>query len=167
MLDTHAVARSLTAADVLPAGGPLAGGPERPFSIFFSGGAGMASTHVGIQRRAVWSVEAKCVDESAVWRFDDRDDAEWFGAVVEKNWRARCPRCGYKNALNLQLERSAGYGWEALAVCGYDTCSFAARFVSWGEPVDHPLDRDQSDGSPAPRERPEVAGVDGEGRRVP
>ncbi|MCY3786095.1 MAG: hypothetical protein OXG47_05130 [bacterium] len=123
----------------------------------------MASTHVEIQRRAVWSVEAKCLDESAVWRFDDRDDAEWFGAVVEKNWCARCPRCGYKNALDLQLERSAGVGWVALAVCGYDTCSFAARFVSWGEPIDH----DQSDGSLPPRERPVVAGVNGEGRRVP
>ena len=94
----------------------------------------MAQTRVGIQQQSVWIVEATCAGESAAWRFDDRDDAEWFSAVAQQYWCARCPRCGLKDIVNLRVDENPPLGWEALAACGNQTCSFAERIVSWGDP---------------------------------
>ena len=94
----------------------------------------MAQTRVGNQKQSVWIVEAKCLDKSASWRFDDRSEAEWFGGVVQKYWCARCPRCGHKDVVNLSLDGDSSLGWTAIASCANHTCSFAQRIVSCGDP---------------------------------
>lgn len=99
----------------------------------------MAQTRVGIQQQSVWMMEATCcVGEAAAWRFDDRDDVGWFSVVAQQYWRARCPRCGLKDIVSLRVDESPPLEWEALAACGNQTCSFAERIVSWGDPEETP-----------------------------
>lgn len=89
---------------------------------------------VKIMSRRVWTVEGTGLDESQSWSFDHREDAEWFRDVVREYWNARCLKCGMKNMLGLDLSGEHSYGWTVLVFCGYHTCSFAKRVVSFGEP---------------------------------
>ena len=88
---------------------------------------------VKIMSRRVWTVEGTGLDESQSWSFDYREDAEWFREVAREYWNARCPKCGMKNILGLDVSGEHSYGWTVLVFCGYHTCSFAKRVVSFGE----------------------------------
>ena len=94
----------------------------------------MAGVSVEIKSRSILVVEAKCLDESGSWSFDDKEDAEWFREIVQEYWNARCPKCGVKNILGLDVHGDQPSGWEVLVSCGYHTCSFAKRIVSWDDP---------------------------------
>ena len=94
----------------------------------------MASVSVEIKSRPIWTVEAKCLDELGSWSFNDKEDAEWFREIVQEYWNARCPKCGVKNILGLDVNGDRSSGWVVLVSCGFHTCSFAKRIVSWGEP---------------------------------
>ena len=93
----------------------------------------MARVSVEIKTQPVWIVEAKCLDETQSWRFDEREDAERFSEVAQKYWNARCPKCGCKNMVNLNLS-DQDPGFTAIASCGYHACSYAERIVSWDDP---------------------------------
>ena len=54
---------------------------------------------------------------------------------TQKYWCARCPKCGLKDMVGVSLCESHPLGWEAIASCGNQTCSFAERIVSWGDPM--------------------------------
>lgn len=92
------------------------------------------NVRVSIMSRRVWTVEGKGLDESQSWSFDHREDAEWFRDVAREYWNARCPKCGM-NMLGLGVSGEHLYGWTVLVSCGYHTCSFAKRIVSFGDPI--------------------------------
>lgn len=94
----------------------------------------MASVRVAFTSRRVWTVEGKCLDEPMSQSFDREEDAEWFRDVAQQYWNARCPKCGVKNILGLDLSEFPRLGWTVLVVCGFHTCSFAKKLVSFGEP---------------------------------
>ena len=98
-------------------------------------GLEVESVSVKIMSRRVWTVEGKGLDESQSWSFDHREDAVWFRDVAREYWNAQCPKCGMENMLGLDVSGEHLYGWTVLVSCGYHTCSFAKRIVSFGDPA--------------------------------
>lgn len=87
----------------------------------------MAQIKTDISKKSVWVVEAECSGDKASWTFDDKDVAEWFRDIAQDSYRARCPTCGAKDILNLQV--SVGILEEVIVSCGYYDCEFAKRIV--------------------------------------
>ena len=87
----------------------------------------MARTTTNLLEKSVWVVEAECLDERASWTFKDKEVAEWFCDIAQTHYMARCPSCGVKDVLNLQV--SVGILEEVLVSCGYHDCDFAKRIV--------------------------------------
>ena len=87
----------------------------------------MAQTKTNVSEKSVWVVEAECSGDKASWTFDDKDVAEWFRETAQTFYMARCPTCGAKDVLNLQV--SMGVFEEVLVSCGYHDCDFVKRIV--------------------------------------
>ena len=87
----------------------------------------MARTKTSISEKSVWVVEAECSGDKASWTFDDKDVAEWLREVAQEFYMARCPTCGVKDVLNLQV--SMEIFEEVMVSCGYHDCDFAKRIV--------------------------------------
>ena len=87
----------------------------------------MAQTKTDISEKSVWVVEAECSGDKASWTFDDKEVAEWFRDIAQAFYMARCPTCGVKDILNLQV--SEGILEEVMVSCGYHDCDFAKRIV--------------------------------------
>lgn len=87
----------------------------------------MAQTKTDILKKSVWVVEAECSGDKASWTFDDREVAEWFRDIAQESYMARCPTCGIKDILNLQV--SVGILEEVIVSYSYYDCNFAKRIV--------------------------------------
>jgi Zn ribbon nucleic-acid-binding protein len=87
----------------------------------------MAQTKTSISEKPVWIVEAECSGDKASWTFEDKDVAEWFRDTAQAHYMARCPSCGVKDVLNLQV--SVDILEEVIVSCGYSDCNFAKRIV--------------------------------------
>lgn len=100
----------------------------------------MAQTRTDVSKKSVWVVNAECSATKASWTFDDKEVAQWFRDIAEKFYMARCPSCGVKDVLNLQV--SVGGLEEVIVSCGYDVCDFAKRMVRTttrdGQPIQVP-----------------------------
>ena len=88
----------------------------------------MSATHVEVKKTLGWLVEARCLDESDQWKFEDEAQALWFRDVAKEWFRARCPKCGYKDIVQLTLDSSESW-CEVIATCGYFDCEFSKRIV--------------------------------------
>ena len=82
-----------------------------------------------------WIVEASCPGESPEqWEFGDALQAQWFAALARELWNSRCPKCGNKDVVGLQLWRNNNAELVAIASCGawdddrLDLCSFREKF---------------------------------------
>lgn len=87
----------------------------------------MAQTKTSISEKSIWVVEAECSTEKASWAFEDKEVAEWFRDTAQAHYMARCPSCGLKDVLNLQV--SMDNSGEVIVSCGYYDCDFAKRIV--------------------------------------
>ena len=87
----------------------------------------MAQTKTSISEKSMWVVEAECSGDKASWMFDDKDVAGWFRDTAQTFYMARCPTCGVKDVLNLQV--SVEVLEEVIVSCGYYDCDFAKRIV--------------------------------------
>lgn len=87
----------------------------------------MSQTKTSMSEKSVWVVEAECSGEKASWTFEDKEVAEWFRDTAQAHYMARCPSCGVKDVLNLQV--SVDVLDEVIVSCGYDACDFAKRIV--------------------------------------
>lgn len=87
----------------------------------------MAQTKTSMSEKTVWVVEAECSGEKASWTFEDKEVAEWFRDTAQTFYMARCPTCGVKDVLNLQVR--VDILEEVVVSCGYDDCDFAKRIV--------------------------------------
>ena len=89
----------------------------------------MGATWAAVREKTIWIVDADRSDKSecASWRFDDKEVAEWFQEIVSEYYLARCPTCGMKDMLGVEV------GAEEFAVafvsCGFFDCDFAKRVV--------------------------------------
>ena len=97
----------------------------------------MGATWVAIREKTIWVVEADRSDkrESASWRFDDEEVAEWFRKIASQYYMARCPTCETKDILGVEL--SVDLIPEVIVSCGFDDCEFAKRIVRTGQWVEN------------------------------
>ena len=87
----------------------------------------MAQTKTSMSEKLMWFVEAECSGEKASWTFEDEEVAEWFRDTAQAHYMGRCPSCGVKDVLNLQV--SVGILEEVIVSCGWADCDFAKRIV--------------------------------------
>ena len=87
----------------------------------------MAQTKTSISEKSVWVVEAECSGDKASWTFDDKELAEWFRDTAQAFYMARCPTCGVKDVLNLEV--SVDIVAKIIVSCGWHDCDFAKRIV--------------------------------------
>ena len=87
----------------------------------------MAQTKTDISERSIWVVEAACSGDKQSWAFANKEVAEWFRDTAQDYYMARCPTCGLKDVLNVQV--SGGILTEAMVSCGNYDCDFAKRIV--------------------------------------
>ncbi|MCY4460623.1 MAG: hypothetical protein OXC26_09570 [Albidovulum sp.] len=87
----------------------------------------MAHTKTGMSEKSVWVVAAECSGDKTSWTFDDKEVAEWFHDTAQAFYMARCPTCGKKDILNLEV--SVDIVAEVIVSCGWNDCDFAKRIV--------------------------------------
>ena len=94
----------------------------------------MSQTTVEV-RASRWLVVATSVgDVPEEWEFNDEKQAQWFAELVRRSWNARCPKCGYKEGVGLELWRSGDESLVAVAACGawddeeLGACTFRQKF---------------------------------------
>ena len=84
--------------------------------------------NVTINKKFVWVVSAGYSDEKFSWTCSSEDEALRTKQIVE-NWRnARCPKCGMKKSINLDLSNWGVYTGFAQVWCAYvDECGFSQK----------------------------------------
>lgn len=90
----------------------------------------MSATSVALREKTIWVVEVDCSGETKSWRFDDEDVAEWFRDVVRDYYLSRCPACGIKDMLDMEVGVRDFTGAAMVIVwCSFHDCDFAKRIV--------------------------------------